>query len=95
MTGRARDVILRLSQARGSPVHTDSLIDFVYGDEPSGGPINAAAVLANVISQIRPKIRPLGWLIIAENGRGYRLLKEQKPARHKADGAVTTHARAS
>lgn len=72
---RQQEVILRLSQAHGSLVHTDQLIDFVYGDDEDGGPLDARACLQVHITKARQKINRLGWTIVAERFRGYRLVR--------------------
>lgn len=75
MPKREREVILRLSQARGSIVHPETLADFMYGDEFDGGPENARAVIQTHICKARQRIKPLGWTIFAERFRGYRLVR--------------------
>jgi len=73
MPPKERDVILRLKQAGGAQVSFSQMMDFVYGDDPEGGPLSIA--LYSHVSKARKKIMPLGWDIEAERFRGYRLVK--------------------
>jgi DNA-binding response OmpR family regulator len=70
------DIILRLRQAAGAIVTNDNLVDFVYGDRLDGGPENAAQCIQTYVSKANRKIRPLGWSVVAERFRGYRLVRE-------------------
>lgn len=72
---RERDVFLRLSQAKGSLVDLQQLIDFVYGDDEGGGPLAAENAIRAHISKLRDRIEPSGWTIKGERFLGYRLVR--------------------
>lgn len=72
---RERDLILRLSQAHGSLVHTSNLVDFIYQDEEDGGPLTADRTIHVHVTKARQRIKPHGWTIEEERYRGYKLVR--------------------
>jgi DNA-binding response OmpR family regulator len=75
MPRRQADVILRLRQAAGGVVTNAQLIDFVYGDQPDGGPESASFCIQSYICKARPKIQAVGWTVTVERHIGYRLVR--------------------
>lgn len=70
-----REILLRLSQAQGGWVTTESIINFLYGDDIDGGPQNARACAQIHISHTKREIVHHGWTIESERHRGYRLVR--------------------
>ena len=71
----AAEIISRLMKAPGEFVTSDAIARYIYRNEASGGPINYAACINQVISYNRPKLAAMGWLIESRLGPygGYRL----------------------
>jgi hypothetical protein len=62
---------LRLKVGQLCPVN--QLVDSVYGDDPTGGPVRAGTNISLAVVQLRR----LGWPIEAQWGRGYSLLRSE------------------
>jgi DNA-binding response OmpR family regulator len=69
------DVIHRLRQAGGAMVSNAQLVDFLYGDRPDGGPLGAYNNIQTHVSKAKKKIEHVGWTVISERFRGYRLAR--------------------
>lgn|GEM_PF-1322802 len=64
-----------LADRFGTFVSMQHLADVVYGDDPNGGPDEAAGVLRQFIHQERPKLRKHGLAIEAHGPNvGYRMI---------------------
>jgi DNA-binding response OmpR family regulator len=73
------DIILRLRQGGGALVSNAQIVDFLYGDRPDGGPLGAYNNIYTYISRAKKKIEAVGWTVIAERFRGYRLVRMAGP----------------
>ena len=62
--GRVLDALIR---AYPRPVAMDVLIDAAYGDDPDGGPLNAAGGVRNLVYGLRNKMAEYGWQIPVGN----------------------------
>lgn len=50
-----------------------ALLEALYGDDPSGGPLLADDVVRTVMRRLREKLKPFGWTIPREvGGKGIR-----------------------
>jgi len=66
-----RKIIRCLIRAYPRPVTIKALVEFVYGDDPNGGPDTPENVLQSTMTHMRPIMRDMGWEIPkATNGRG-------------------------
>lgn len=72
---RSRRLLACLARRFGRYVHTEVLIASMYGDEPSGGPLNAGNTVSVLVYHLRPKLAPYGLTIEGRMGsdRGRRL----------------------
>jgi DNA-binding response OmpR family regulator len=72
-----RRILDRLAASFGSYVRTETLIEAIYFDDPTGGPLEARSVLKVHVSHLRKTIAPHGLTIEPaqplQEGRGRRL----------------------
>lgn len=69
LTDMERRVYEAVHGGNGLPVPTHRIIDYVYSDDPNGGPLTADGNIRVMVHRIR---RKLGDVIVNEHG-GYRL----------------------
>ncbi|WP_164743056.1 winged helix-turn-helix domain-containing protein [Mesorhizobium sp. Z1-4] len=67
-------IVRRLAWRPGLFVGTAELVDYVYRDDPDGGPLDANKCIQIAITRYRQQLEPLGWEIKTRFGRGYRLM---------------------
>lgn len=62
-----------LARRPGQWVHIDQIVDALYSDDPTGGPLTARNVIAQRLTQLRPLLRAAGVAVEARwGGRGER-----------------------
>lgn len=64
-------------RAKGEYIPTERLIDFLYADDPDGGPLNARGSFQIILRQLRAKLAPFGVKIKSRYSVGYRLVMEK------------------
>lgn len=75
LLSRAQETIYRTLTARpGERVSMDRLTLALYGDDPDGGPDNAAGVVRSQMNRLRNKIEPFGWSAKVHGNSGYALV---------------------
>jgi hypothetical protein len=62
--------ILQKLQATRDPVPVRTLADFVYADDPNGGPEGAENSIRTTICRMNKRLRSDGWQIKGHKGRG-------------------------
>lgn len=66
-------VVSRLAWRPGQTVEWQALADYVWRDDPDGGPLRARSTIYSCIDNHRAKLHPLGWKIETRWGVGFRL----------------------
>ncbi|WP_295805918.1 helix-turn-helix domain-containing protein [uncultured Nitratireductor sp.] len=71
-----RDAVRRLAWRPGHQLTSYELAEYIWKDDPNGGPDTADAVVRVTIRRERHHLEPLGWRIErrAGHGGGYRLI---------------------
>lgn len=73
VVGKERLILELLCKNFGISVARAEIINFLYGDDPGGGPDNAWNTVAVAVSKLRKKIAPHGLQIDGAPWRGSRL----------------------
>ena len=69
--GPVRSTLLRcMIEAYPRPRSARQIADYVYRDDPDGGPDGALDLVSINAHHIRKKIEPLGWTLRGVRGRG-------------------------
>lgn len=68
MTLRQRRLVERVARADSAGIASDALLDYLYGDDPDGGPYTARKSMHVQISRINQHLRPYGLEIRASHG---------------------------
>jgi DNA-binding response OmpR family regulator len=70
-----RDIVAFLARRRGAVVPSEDIVDYVYRDDPDGGPLWATTTVKVIIHRYRPKLQAFGWTVKGQSGQagGYSL----------------------
>jgi hypothetical protein len=67
--------ILRELLASSKPLTATEIADRVYGGTAGGGPDRAADGIRTMVHHLKPRLRTIGWTILAVGWSGYRLVQ--------------------
>lgn len=63
-----RAIVQRLAWRPGLKITCAELADYVYRDDPEGGPVRATDSIKEIVSRYRHELEPLGWALRSRRG---------------------------
>lgn len=73
LSRKQRDLFLIVAKGRGKPVEHRKVYDFIWADDPNGGPEDARNVVSVMVRNTNDKLATTGYQIENVWGIGYRL----------------------
>lgn len=64
-------IVRRLARRPGHAVSGRDLADYLYRDDPDGGPLEAQEVISQIVCRHRNALRPYGWVLKSRAWSGY------------------------
>lgn len=74
---KERDVLAALVENYPQPVRRETMVSYLYGLDPNGGPLTAAAAINVYVHRLNKALAPVGWHA-GSHGIGYIGLREER-----------------